>query len=68
MSHNTSETLRHHILNNEDAYCDAVNWMGAKAKEEGNHTYVEGGKVWHKNAEELIRDGYFDQYIEHMIP
>ncbi len=65
-THNESDydALRGQILNDETAYCEAVNWMGAKAQEEGNHTYVEDGKVYHKNATELTRDGYLDKYIE----
>ena len=61
------ESLRQQILNDESAYCEAVNWMGAQAQREGNHTYVEDGKVWHKNATELTRDGYFDKYLDHLL-
>ena len=56
---------RQEILNDESLYCEAVNWMGAKAKEEDNHTYEDDGKVWHKNAEELTADGYLERYLEH---
>lgn len=61
------EAMRLQILSDESAYCAAVNWMGAQAKAESNHTYIEDGKVWHKNATELIEDGYLDKYITAQI-
>ena len=64
--HGQKKMTIHEIMNDESRYCEAVNWMGAKAQKEDNHTYEEDGKVWHKNTEELIADGYLERYLEHL--
>jgi hypothetical protein len=61
------EELRQLIYADEGMYDEAVKWMEDKALEEGNHTYDEGGKVWHKNATELIEEGYLDKHIDSLL-
>jgi hypothetical protein len=60
----TREQHRQFILSDEPSYQAAVTWMETQAFLENKLTYMEDDLTYHKNAEELIRDGYLDRYLD----
>lgn len=60
----THESRWQEVLSDEAVYNKAYEWMVETARAEGKLVYTEDEKLWEKNSEQLISEGYLDRFIQ----